>query len=70
MAGIAQTGNFRRAEGSGAASGGGIRAARGRFIIMGDADDSFLSVPKFVGHWRRFAIMVMGNRFRAGIKAG
>ena len=29
---------------------GGIAAARGRFVLMGDADDSydFLEIPKFV----------------------
>src|SRR5262245_24771621 len=32
----------------------GIQEARGKFIIMGDADDSydFSEVPKFVAKWR------------------
>ena len=36
--------------GYGSALMGGIAAARGRYVIMGDADDSydFLEVPKFV----------------------
>ena len=38
------------AKGYGSALMGGIKAARGKFIIMGDADDSydFLEIPKFV----------------------
>ena len=38
------------AKGYGNALMGGIAAARGRFVIMGDADDSydFLEIPKFV----------------------
>src|ERR671917_393031 len=38
------------ARGYGNALMGGISAARGRFVIMGDADDSydFLEIPKFV----------------------
>ena len=37
-------------KGYGSALMGGIAAARGEFVIMGDADDSydFLEVPKFV----------------------
>jgi glycosyltransferase involved in cell wall biosynthesis len=50
----------------------GIAAARGRFIIMGDADDSydFSSVPEFVRKWRQGCDIVMGNRFRGGIYPG
>ena len=38
-------------KGYGNALMGGIRAARGRYVVMGDADDSydFNEVPKFVG---------------------
>jgi len=50
----------------------GIAAARGRFIIMGDADDSydFAALPQFVSKWREGFDVVMGNRFRGGIKPG
>ncbi len=50
----------------------GIEEARGRFIIMGDADDSydFTEVPGFVAKWRDGCELVMGNRFAGGIKTG
>jgi glycosyltransferase involved in cell wall biosynthesis len=50
----------------------GIRASRGRFVIMGDADDSydFGEIPKFVSKWREGYDFVMGNRFAGGIKPG
>jgi glycosyltransferase involved in cell wall biosynthesis len=50
----------------------GIAAARGPFIVMGDADDSydFLELPRFVAKWREGFEVVMGNRFRGGIKPG
>jgi len=50
----------------------GIDEARGQFIIMGDADDSydFTEVPKFVDKWRAGSEFVMGNRFSGGIKPG
>lgn len=56
-------------KGYGAALRGGIIAARGEFIIMGDADDSydFLHLEKFVDALREGADLVMGNRFRGGI---
>ena len=52
--------------GYGSALKAGIRAARGAFIIMGDADDSydFGEVPRFVEEWRKGNEVVMGNRFR------
>ncbi len=58
--------------GYGAALKAGIAAARGRFIIMGDADDSydFTDVPRFVEKLREGYDVVMGNRFRGGIKPG
>lgn len=58
--------------GYGAALKGGIAAARGRFVIMGDADDSydFSALQGFVDALRRGAQLVMGNRFRGGIAAG
>jgi glycosyltransferase involved in cell wall biosynthesis len=58
--------------GYGAALLGGIRAARGRFVIMGDADDSydFSALQAFVAALRGGADLVMGNRFRGGIAGG
>ena len=58
--------------GYGSALRAGIAAARGPLIIMGDADDSydFTDVPRFVEKLREGYDMVMGNRFRGGIKPG
>lgn len=58
--------------GYGAALAGGIQAARGRFIVMGDADDSydFAHLDDFVAELRDGADLVMGNRFRGGIAPG
>jgi glycosyltransferase involved in cell wall biosynthesis len=58
--------------GYGSALRAGISAARGAFIIMGDADDSydFADVPLFVEKLREGYDVVMGNRFRGGIKPG
>jgi glycosyltransferase involved in cell wall biosynthesis len=58
--------------GYGAALRAGISAARGAFIIMGDADDSydFGDVPRFVEMWKQGYDVVMGNRFRGEIKPG
>ena len=46
----------------------GIAAARGEFIIMGDADDSydFLEIPKFVGTLREGFDIVQGCRLPSG----
>jgi glycosyltransferase involved in cell wall biosynthesis len=51
---------------------GGIHAARGRYIIMGDADDSydFTSLMPFLERLRAGTDLVMGNRFRGGIAPG
>jgi len=59
-------------KGYGAALQGGIEAARGRFIIMGDADDSydFGALDDFVARLRGGADLVMGNRFEGGIEPG
>ena len=59
------------AKGYGAALIGGIEAAAGRYIIMGDADDSydFSSLDNFVDQLRGGAHLVMGNRLR-GIEPG
>lgn len=58
--------------GYGSALRAGIAAARGPFIIMGDADDSydFTDVPRFVEKLKEGHDIVMGNRFRGGIKPG
>jgi hypothetical protein len=50
----------------------GIEEAKGEFIIMGDADDSydFSQVPGFIAKWREGSELVMGNRFEGGIKPG
>lgn len=59
-------------KGYGAALGGGIADARGRYVIMGDSDDSydFSNLDLFVEELRAGADLVMGNRFRGGIKPG
>jgi Glycosyl transferase family 2 len=58
--------------GYGAALIAGIGAARGRFIVMGDADDSydFGDLFLFVEELRNGADLVMGNRFKGGIRPG
>lgn len=58
--------------GYGAALMGGIAAARGRFVIMGDADDSydFSNLDAFVEKLRQGHDLVMGNRFAGGIEPG
>lgn len=58
--------------GYGAALIAGIRAARGRYVIMGDSDDSydFTALDPFVAKLREGYELVMGNRFRGGIKPG
>lgn len=59
-------------KGYGNALRGGIAAARGRFILMGDADGSydFGHLPRFVEKLRAGADLVMGNRFLGGIEPG
>ncbi|MDJ0849937.1 MAG: glycosyltransferase family 2 protein [Myxococcota bacterium] len=61
-----------RQRGYGAALQGGIEAARGRFVIMGDADDSydFANLMPFVEKLREGYDLVMGNRFKGGIAPG
>ncbi|MGE0315631.1 MAG: glycosyltransferase family 2 protein [Lautropia sp.] len=50
----------------------GIDAARGRYVAMGDADDSydFGTLGPFVARLREGYDLVMGNRFEGGIGAG
>ena len=54
--------------GYGAALMGGIAAARGRYVIMGDADESydFAEIPRFLGPLRQEFDLVMGCRLPAG----
>jgi hypothetical protein len=58
--------------GYGAALRGGIAAARGRFVIMGDSDHSYdlANLDAFVAALRGGADLVMGNRFQGGIEKG
>ena len=55
--------------GYGAALNAGILAARGKYVLMGDADDSyeFNHLPRFLEQLRNGADLVIGNRFRGGI---
>lgn len=59
-------------KGYGNALAGGIRASRGRYVVMGDADLSydFSHLPRFVEELRAGNDLVMGNRFRGGIAPG
>ncbi len=59
-------------KGYGAALAGGIAAARGRFVIMGDADDSydFTALAPMLEKLRGGAQLVVGNRFQGEIKPG
>ena len=56
--------------GYGAALLGGIEAARGTYVIMGDADDSydFTALDRFLEKLREGYELVMGNRFLGGIR--
>src|SRR5438067_8670069 len=59
-------------KGYGSALIGGIAAARGRFVIMGDADDSydFTAIGPLLDKLREGCDLVMGNRFAGGIQEG
>lgn len=58
--------------GYGAALSAGIAAARGRYVVMGDADDSydFSVLGGFLEQLRAGKDLVMGNRFAGGIEEG
>lgn len=58
-------------KGYGSALMGGIAAARGKYIIMGDADDSydFANLEPFFQNLRAGYDFVIGNRFKGGIQA-
>jgi glycosyltransferase involved in cell wall biosynthesis len=59
-------------KGYGSALIGGIEAAQGKYIIMGDADDSydFSNLQDFIKTLDEGYDLVMGNRFKGGIKQG
>lgn len=59
-------------KGYGSALRGGIEAANGKYIIMGDADDSydFTNLMPHLIKLREGNDLVMGNRFKGGIKKG
>ena len=61
-----------RDRGYGSALRNGILAARGRYVVMGDADDSYdlSNLGLFVVKLREGYDVVMGNRFRGGIAPG
>lgn len=59
-------------KGYGNALKGGIKNASGKYILMGDADDSydFSNLSPFIEKLREGADLVIGNRFKGGIKKG
>lgn len=59
-------------KGYGAALMGGIAAARGTYVVMGDSDDSydFSRLELFLERLRAGDELVMGNRFQGGITPG
>lgn len=61
-----------RERGYGAALLGGINAAHGRYVVMGDADDSydFSRLMPYLEKLRSGGDLVMGNRFKGGIEKG
>lgn len=73
---IAESGGARvvhvEARGYGAACLAGIKAARGKYVILGDSDGSydFSSVGGFHAALRSGTQVVIGNRFQGGIMPG
>jgi glycosyltransferase involved in cell wall biosynthesis len=59
-------------KGYGSALIGGIDAAKGRFVVMGDADDSydFEAIGPLIDKLREGYDLVVGNRFLGGIEPG
>lgn len=59
-------------QGYGAALIGGIESAKGRFVVMADADDSydFANLDGFIDGLRGGSQLVIGNRFMGGIMPG
>ena len=60
------------AKGYGSALRRGINESRGKYIIMGDADDTydFFVIPKFLALLREGNELVMGSRFKGEILPG
>lgn len=63
---------YAQETGYGHAVRAGIQAARGKYVVMGDADDSydFHSLTSFVRRLEDGFDLVMGNRFTGGIRPG
>jgi glycosyltransferase involved in cell wall biosynthesis len=61
-----------KAKGYGNALSEGIKAASGKYVIMGDSDDSydFTNLMPFLEKLREGYQLVMGNRFKGGIQKG
>jgi len=61
-----------KTRGYGSALRGGIAAARGKYVIMGDSDDSydFTQLEDFLSKLDEGYELVMGNRFMGEIKPG
>ena len=61
-----------REKGYGSALIGGCNAAKGKYVIMGDSDDSydFSNLMPFIEKLREGYDLVMGNRFWGGVEAG
>ncbi|MBV9183698.1 MAG: glycosyltransferase family 2 protein, partial [Acidobacteria bacterium] len=59
-------------QGYGSALRTGMEEARGKFIVLGDADGShdFGEIGRFVAKWREGHDFIVGNRFAGAIKAG
>jgi len=59
-------------KGYGSALTSGIENARGKYVIMGDADDSydFSDIGEFIKNLRAGADFVIGNRFKGGVQKG
>jgi glycosyltransferase involved in cell wall biosynthesis len=59
-------------KGYGSALIGGIDAAKGQFVVMGDADDSydFEAIGPLIDKLREGYDLVVGNRFMGGIEPG
>jgi len=59
-------------KGYGNALKGGIKEANGIYVMMGDADDSydFSNMMPYISKLREGYDLVMGNRFKGGIKKG
>src|SRR3984893_5908366 len=63
---------FVKKKGYGSALIGGIDAAQGEFVIMGDADDSydFTAIAPLIAKLREGCDLVVGNRFLGGVEPG